>query len=61
MLGLLRRMLPLPHSRGYDGLLVQTYPDLANATELPMVYKLSNQLGLSGMLACAPIEFFGGR
>ncbi|RPH84053.1 MAG: hypothetical protein EHM77_00875 [Planctomycetaceae bacterium] len=71
--GIIKRPLMPPNARlaaphiataalaGVRWLLVQTYPDLANATELPMVYKLSNQLGLSGMLACAPIEFFGGR
>jgi hypothetical protein len=29
-------------------------------TELPRIYKLLNAVGLSGMLVCAPIEFFGG-
>ena len=33
---------------------------VADATELPRIYKLLNELGLSGMLVCAPIEFFGG-
>jgi hypothetical protein len=45
---------------GVQYLLTQNCTHIANATELPRIYKLLNELGLSGMLVCAPIEFFGG-
>jgi predicted nucleic acid-binding protein len=45
---------------GVQYLLTQNCTHIANATELPRIYKLLNEFGLSGMLVCAPIEFFGG-
>jgi predicted nucleic acid-binding protein len=45
---------------GVQYLLTQNCTHIANATELPRIYKLLDELGLSGMLVCAPIEFFGG-
>lgn len=45
---------------GVQNLLTQNCTHIANATELPRIYKLFNELGLSGMMVCAPIEFFGG-
>jgi predicted nucleic acid-binding protein len=45
---------------GVQYLPTQNCTHIANATELPRIYKLLNELGLSGMLVCAPIEFFGG-
>ncbi|MFN6139872.1 MAG: type II toxin-antitoxin system VapC family toxin [Planctomycetota bacterium] len=45
---------------GVQYLLTQNCTHIANATELPRIYKLLNEVGLSGMLVCAPIEFFGG-
>lgn len=33
---------------------------IANATVLPGVYQLLNELGLSGLLICTPMEFLGG-
>ena len=38
----------------------QNCTHIANATELPRSYKFLNELGLSGMLVCAAIHFFGG-
>lgn len=46
---------------GVQYLLTQNCTHIANATELPRIYKLLRELGLSGMLVCAPIEFFGGK
>ena len=45
---------------GVQYLLTQNCTHIANATELLRIYKLLNELDLSGMLVCAPIEFFGG-
>jgi predicted nucleic acid-binding protein len=45
---------------GVQYLLTQNCAHIANATELPRIYKLLNEVGLSGVLVCAPIEFFGG-
>lgn len=45
---------------GVQFLLTQNCTHIANATELPRIYRLLDELGLSGMLVCAPIEFFGG-
>ena len=44
---------------GVKYLLTQNCTHIANATELPGIYKLLDEVGLSGMLVCAPIEFFG--
>ena len=45
---------------GVQNLMTQNCTHIANATELPRIYKLLKEVGLSGMLVCAPIEFFGG-
>ncbi len=42
-------------------LLTQNCKHIANAHELPRVYRLLDELGLSGMLICTPIEFLGGN
>jgi len=42
-------------------LLTQNCKHIANAHELPRIYRLLDQLGLSGMLICTPIEFLGGN
>ncbi len=46
---------------GVQYLLTQNCTHIANAHELPRVYRLLDELGLSGMLICTPIEFFGGN
>ena len=45
---------------GVQFLLTQNCKHIANAHELPRIYKLLDELGLSGMLICTPIEFLGG-
>jgi hypothetical protein len=45
---------------GVEYLLTQNCTHIANARELPRVYRLLDELGLSGMLICTPIEFLGG-
>ncbi len=45
---------------GVQYLLTQNCTHIANAHELPRVYRLLDELGLSGMLICTPIEFLGG-
>ena len=45
---------------GVQYLLTQNCKHIANAHELPRVYRLLDELGLSGMLICTPIEFLGG-
>lgn len=45
---------------GVQYLLTQNCTHIANARELPRVYRLLDELGLSGMLICTPIEFLGG-
>lgn len=45
---------------GVQYLLTQNCTHIANAHELPRVYRLLDELGISGMLICTPIEFFGG-
>ena len=45
---------------GVQYLLTQNCTHIANAHELPRVYRLLNELGLSGMLICTPVEFLGG-
>ena len=42
-------------------LLTQNCKHIVNAHELPRVYRLLDELGLSGMLICTPIEFLGGN
>lgn len=45
---------------GVQYLLTLNCRHIANATVLPRVYKLLNELGLSGLLICTPMEFLGG-
>ncbi len=45
---------------GVQYLLTQNCTHIANARELPRIYRLLDELGLSGMLICTPIEFLGG-
>lgn len=45
---------------GVQYLLTQNCKHIANARELPRIYGLLDELGLSGMLICTPIEFLGG-
>ena len=44
---------------GVQYLLTQNCKHIANAHELPGLYRLLDELGLSGMLICTPIEFLG--
>ena len=44
---------------GVQYLLTQNCRHIANAHELPRIYRLLDELGLSGMLICTPIEFLG--
>ena len=46
---------------GVEYLLTQNCKHIANAHELPRLYRLLDELGLSGMLICTPIEFLGGN
>lgn len=46
---------------GVQYLLTQNCTHIANAHELPRVYGLLDELGISGMLICTPIEFLGGN
>lgn len=45
---------------GVQYLLTQNCKHIANAHQLPRVYRLLEELGVSGMLVCTPIEFLGG-
>ncbi|MHB8900007.1 MAG: PIN domain-containing protein, partial [Thermoguttaceae bacterium] len=45
---------------GVQYLLTLNCRHIANASELPGVYGLLGDLGLSGLLVCTPIEFLGG-
>ena len=45
---------------GVQYLLTQNCTHIANAHQLPRVYRLLNEFGLSGMLICTPVEFLGG-
>lgn len=45
---------------GVQYLPTQNCKHIANAHELPRLYKLLDELGLAGMLICTPIEFLGG-
>lgn len=45
---------------GVQYLLTQNCKHIANAHELPRLYRLLDELGLSGMLICTPFEFLGG-
>jgi len=45
---------------GVQYLLTQNCKHIANAHELPRVYQLLDDFGLSGMLICTPVEFLGG-
>jgi predicted nucleic acid-binding protein len=44
---------------GVQYLLTQNCRHIANARGLPRVYDLLDELGLSGMLICTPMEFLG--
>jgi hypothetical protein len=44
---------------GVQYLLTQKCKHIANAHQLPRIYRLLDELGLSGMLICTPIEFLG--
>jgi len=44
---------------GVQYLLTLNCKHIANARELPRVYRLLDDLGLSGVLICTPIEFLG--
>ena len=46
---------------GVQHLLTQNCKHIANAHELPRLYRLLDELGLSGMLIGTPIEFLGGN
>jgi len=46
---------------GVQYLLTQNCKHIANAHELPRIYRLLDELGLSGMLICTPAEFLGGN
>ena len=46
---------------GVQYLLTQNCTHIANAHELPRVYRLLDELGISGMLICTPTEFLGGN
>jgi len=46
---------------GVQYLLTQNCKHIANAHELPRIYRLLDELGLSGILICTPIEFLGGN
>ena len=70
---LVRRSLIPPNARvdalhvamaalaGVQYLLTLNCRHIANATVLPRVYRLLDELGLSGMLICTPMEFLGGQ
>jgi len=45
---------------GVEYLLTLNCKHIANAHELPRVYLLLDELGLSGLLICTPLEFLGG-
>jgi hypothetical protein len=42
---------------GVQYLLTQNCRHIANARELPRIYRLLDELGLSSMLVCTPVEF----
>ncbi len=46
---------------GVQYLVTQNCTHIANAHQLPRVYRLLDELGLSGMLICTPVEFLGGN
>ncbi|MEM9352544.1 MAG: PIN domain-containing protein [Planctomycetota bacterium] len=45
---------------GVQYLLTQNCKHIANAHELPRLYRLLDELGLPGLLICTPQEFLGG-
>ncbi len=45
---------------GVQYLLTQNCRHIANAHVLPRVYRLLDDLGLSGLLICTPVQFLGG-
>ena len=46
---------------GVQYLLTLNCKHIANARELPRIYRLLDELDLSGMVICTPIEFLGGE
>lgn len=44
---------------GVQYLLTQNCKHIANAHQLPRLYRLLEELGLAGMLICTPVEFLG--
>ena len=46
---------------GVQYLLTQNCKHIANAHELSRIYRLLDELDLSGMLVITPIEFLGGN
>ena len=46
---------------GVQYLLTLNCKHIANAHELPRIYRLLSEFGLSGMLICTPMEFLGGN
>lgn len=46
---------------GVQYLVTQNCKHIANAHELPRHYRLLDELGLSGLLICMPMEFLGGN
>ena len=69
---LLRRTLVPPNARvdalhvaiaalaGVQYLLTLNCRHIANASMLPRIYRLLDELGISGILICTPLEFLGG-
>ncbi len=45
---------------GVQYLLTQNCRHIANAHQLPRIYRLLDELGLPGLLICTPVEFLGG-
>lgn len=45
---------------GVQYLLTLNCRHIANATVLPRIYRLLDELGISGILICTPLEFLGG-
>ena len=46
---------------GVQYLLTLNCKHIASARELPRIYRLLDELGLSGMVICTPLEFLGGN
>lgn len=46
---------------GVQYLVTQNCRHIANAHQLPRIYRLLDELGLPGLLICTPAEFLGGQ